>query len=473
MFLGFMAAATDSAPDTRGGVLERRFHLAERGTSLRVEALGGLTTFLTMAYIVFVNPAILSAAGVPFGAVAVATALAAAVASIVMGLYANVPFALASGLGINAIVAFDIILAQRVPWPVGMACVVIEGLIAVVLVLAGLREAVVRAVPLSLKLSIGVGIGLFITFVGLREGGIVVNNPATGVGLADLSAGPPLVALGGLVVAIALSARGVRGAILAGILASTLLGLVSGVLEPPTGLADVPGSAEFATIGDALDPDNLADALAWALVPVIFALFMTDFFDTVGTAVGVANQGGLTDEHGELPAMRRVLLVDSAAAAGGGALGVSSVTTYVESGAGVGAGARTGLAAIVTGVLFAATMLFVPLIETVGQGVQYGGEDTFVHPAVAPALIMVGALMIRLVAGIDWTRPEDAIPAFLIIAGVPLTFSIAAGIGLGVLGYVVVMAVLGRVKEVHPLMWVLVPLFLAFYASDWLSAEVF
>jgi AGZA family xanthine/uracil permease-like MFS transporter len=473
MFLGSMAAATDTAPRTSEGLLERRFRVTERGTTLRIEALGGLTTFLTMAYIVFVNPAILSAAGVPFGAVAVATALAAAVASIVMGLYANVPFALASGLGINAIVAFEIILGRRVPWPVGMACVVIEGLLAVVLVLAGLRESVVRAVPLSLKLSIGVGIGLFITLVGLREGGIVVNNPATGIGLADLTAGPPLIALGGLAVAIALAARGARGAILAGIATSTVLGLIFGVLEPPSAVADVPGSAEFSTVGDALDPDTLADALTWALVPVIFALFMTDFFDTVGTAVAVGNQGGLTDEAGELPGMRRVLLVDSAAAAGGGALGVSSVTTYVESGAGVGAGARTGLAAIFTGLLFAVTMLFVPLIETVGQGVQYGGEDTFVHPAVAPALVMVGALMIRLVAGIDWARPEDAIPAFLIIAGVPLTFSIAAGIGLGLLGYVVVMAVLGRVREVHPLMWVLVPLFLAFYAEDWLAANVF
>jgi AGZA family xanthine/uracil permease-like MFS transporter len=453
--------------------LERRFRLRERGTTARVEALGGVTTFLTMAYIVFVNPAILSAAGMSFGAVAVATALAAAVASIIMGLYANVPFALASGLGINAVVAFDIVLGQGVPWPVGMACIVIEGLLALVLVLVGLREAVVRAVPLPLKLSIGVGIGLFITFVGLREGGIVVNDPATSVRLADLTAGPPLIALAGTLVALALAARNVRGAILAGIATSTALGLIFGVLEGPSGVADLPGSDEFSTIGDALDPDTLADALTWALIPTIFALFMTDFFDTVGTAVAVGSQGGLTDDKGELPEMRRVLLVDSASAAAGGALGVSSVTTYVESGAGVGAGARTGLAAIVTGGLFALTMLFVPLVELVGQGVAYQTDDTFIHPAIAPALIMVGALMIRLVAGIDWSRPEDAIPAFLIIAGVPLTFSIAAGIGLGIIGHVVVMVVRGRAREIHPLMWVLVPLFLAFYAQDWLSAHVF
>ena len=455
-----------------GSLLERRFRLTDRGTTPRVEALGGLTTFLTMAYIVFVNPAILSAAGLPFEAVAVATALAAAIASIAMGLFANVPMALASGLGINAIVAFDIVLAQEVVWPVAMACVVIEGLIAVVLVLAGLRDAVVRAVPLPLKLAIGVGIGLFITLVGLREGGIVVNDPATGIALGDLTAGPPLIALAGILVAVVLAARNVRGSILLGIATSVGLGLVFGVLEGPDGVAEIPGSGDFATIGDALDPANLGDALTWALVPVIFALFMTDFFDTVGTAVAVGTQGGLTDEEGELPEMRRVLLVDSAAAAGGGAFGVSSVTTYIESGAGVGAGARTGLASVVTGLLFAGTVFFVPLVALVGQGVAFG-EDTFVHPAIAPALVMVGALMIRLVQAIDWTRPEDAFPAFLIIAGVPLTFSIAAGIGFGVIGFVAVMAARGRWREVHPLMWVLVPLFCAFYAEDWLSANVF
>lgn len=453
-------------------LLDRYFQLTARGTTLRIEALGGLTTFLTMAYILFVNPAILSAAGVPFDAVAVATALAAAIFSICMGVFANVPFALASGLGINAIVAFDLILGRELGWPVGMACVVIEGVVAVVLVLAGLREAVVRAVPMALKLSIGVGIGLFITLVGLREGGIVVNNPATGIGLADLTAGAPLIALGGLLVGIALSARGIRGSILGAIATSTVLGLIFGVLDTPDAIAAWPGSSDFSTIGDALDPSNLEAALTWSLVPIIFALFMTDFFDTVGSAVALGSSARLTDARGELPGMKRVLLVDSAAAAGGGALGVSSVTTYVESGAGIDAGARTGLSAVVTGLLFALAVFFVPLIGLVGQDVKIA-EETFIHPAVAPALIMVGALMTRLVQGIDWARPEDAIPAFLIIAGIPLTFSIAAGIGFGVIGYVVVMAAVGRVREVHPLMWLLVPLFLAFYAEDWLSANVF
>lgn len=452
------------------GLLERRFELSARGTTARTEAFGGLSTFLTMSYILFVNPAILSAAGMPFAAVAVATALAAAVFSIVMGLYANLPFALASGLGINAVVAFDIVIGLKLPWQVAMACVIIEGLLALVLVLAGLREAVMRAVPTSMKLSIGVGIGLFIALVGLREGGIVVNNPATGIGLGDLTSGPPLIALAGIFAAAAMAARGVRGAILLGILTATALGWVFGVLEGPHAVAQWPTSADFSTIGDGWG--SLGDALTWALVPVIFALFMTDFFDTIGTVVAVGTAGGLVDERGDVPDIRRVLLVDSAAAAGGGTFGVSSVTTYVESGAGVSEGARTGLAPVVTGLLFAAAIFFVPLIALVGQTVPYV-DKTFISPAIAPALVMVGYLMMRLVGGIDWDDVETALPAFLIIAGIPLTFSIAAGIGFGVIGYVLVMVVRGRARAVHPLMWAMVPLFVAFYADKWLSANVF
>jgi adenine/guanine/hypoxanthine permease len=453
------------------GVL-RYFSLADRQTTVRREVLGGFVTFLTMSYIVFVNPAILSSAGLPFGAVAVATALAAAGFTILMGLATNLPFALASGLGINAVVAFDIILGRKVSPDVGMACVVLEGAVAVVLVLAGLREAVVRAVPASLKLAIGVGIGLFITLVGLRDGGIVVNNAATGIGLGDLTTGPALIALAGILVGLGLAAAQVRGAILMGIATSTVLGLIFGVLDGPTGIAQWPGSDSFSTIGDGLDPDALGDALTWALVPVIFSLFVTDFFDTVGTAYAVTSAGGLLDDRGEVPRIRPLLLVDSAAAMGGGAMGVSSVTTYVESGAGVSEGARTGLASVVTGVLFALTIFFVPLIAVVGQGVVVG-KDTVLHPAVAPALVMVGYLMIQLVRGIDWDEPESSVPAFLVIAGVPLTFSIAAGIGFGVFGYVVTMIARGRVREIHPIMWLLVPLFAAFFASDWLSANVF
>ena len=465
-----MATAAPSSAAS-GSFLERRFKLAERGSSVRTEALGGLSTFLTMSYILFVNPAILSAAGLPFAAVAVATALAAALATAVMGLVTNYPFALASGLGLNAVVAFELILGRNLPWPVGMAAVVIEGLLGVVLVLLGFREAVMRAIPTSLKLAIGVGIGLFITLVGLREGGIVVNDPATGIGLGDLTTGPALVALAGIAVAALLAAREVRGALLAGIATSAVLGVAFGVLDGPGGVASVPGSAELSTIGDALSGASLGDALAVALIPLIFALFMTDFFDTMGTVVGLSSSAKLLDEREELPGMKRVLLVDSAAAAAGGAMGVSSVTTYVESGAGISEGARTGLASLVTAALFALAVFLVPLMALVGGGVELG--EGVVHPAIAPALVLVGFLMIRLVPSIEWEKPEFALPAFFIVAGVPLTFSIAAGIGLGVIAYVLVMLGQGRAREVHPLMYALVPLFVAFFAADWLSANVF
>jgi AGZA family xanthine/uracil permease-like MFS transporter len=464
---GWMEATTVS----RGTFLEHRFAIRERGSSVRVEMLGGLSTFLTMCYILFVNPAILSAAGVPFKGVAVATALAACITTAAMALLTNYPFALAPGLGLNAVVAFDIILGHKVQWPVGMAAIVLEGAIAFVLVLVGLREAVMRAIPLSLKISIGVGIGLFITLVGLREAGIVVNDPATGIALGDLTRGPPLIALGGVLTAIVLGARNVRGSILIGVLTSTLLGLIFGVLDGPSGVAEWPGAGSFSTIGDSLAWHNIRDALAVALIPTIFALFMTDFFDTLGTVVAVGGSGELLDGRGQLPGIRNVLLVDSAAASVGGAMGVSSVTTYVESGAGVGEGARTGLSTLVTAGLFGLAIFFVPLIAVVGQSVKFAGGT--INPAVAPALIMVGYLMMRLVPGIDWSTPETAMPAFFIIAGVPLTFSIAAGIGFGVFAYVAVMVARGRWREVHPLMYALVPLFGMYYASGWLSSHVF
>jgi AGZA family xanthine/uracil permease-like MFS transporter len=353
-----------------------------------------------------------------------------------------------------------------------MAVVVIEGLIAVILVLAGLRTAIMNAVPLTLKLSIGVGIGLFITFVGLRDGGIVVNDPATGIALGNLTSGPALIALAGIGVGIALTARGFRGAVLVAVLTTTALGLIFGVLDGPSGVAEWPGSAGFETIGDALKPSTLADAFTWALVPLIFALFMSDFFDTIGTAVAVSTAGGLNDEHGDPPHLRRLLLVDSGSAALGGAMGVSSVTAYVESGAGVSEGARTGLANLVTGGLFFLTIVFVPLIAVVGQSVPYVGGTT-VAPAIAPALVLVGFLMIQLVAEIDWKTPEHALPAFLIIVGVPMTFSIAAGIGLGVIGYAVVMVARGRGRDVGAVMWLMVALFGVYFASDWLQANVF
>src|ERR1700754_2359299 len=359
---------TDTATAS-GSALERHFQIRERDSTVRTELLGGFVTFLTMAYIVFVNPAILSAAGMPLTALVVATALAAALFSAVMGFVANLPFALASGLGLNAVVAFDLILGRHLPWPVAMSCVVIEGVVALILVIAGLREAIMRAVPHEIKLSIGVGIGLFIALVGFRDAGITVNDDATGIGLGVLTAGAPLIALAGLLTMIILTARNFRGAILIGILVSTALGLIFGVLDGPEKVAQIPSSSDFSTIGDALKPSNLADALTWALVPVIFVLFVSDFFDTIGTAVAVSSAGGLLDEDGQPPKIRQVLLVDSAAAAGGGGGGGAAVPTYVESGAGVAEGARTGLASVITAACFFVTIFFVPVISVVAQSV--------------------------------------------------------------------------------------------------------
>src|SRR5436190_22049845 len=256
------APAETAKPRTRAAFLDRFFRYSERGSSLRIESLGGLSTFLTMSYILFVNPAILSAAGLPFSAVATATALAAAIATLAMGVIANYPFALASGLGLNAVVAFDVILGRHLPWQTGMAVIVVEGLVAVVLVAVGAREAVMRAIPNSLKMSIGVGIGLFITLVGLREGGIVVNNPATGIGLGDLTTGPAEIALLGIFVAGALAVRGTRGALLIGVATSTVAGLVFGVLDWPNAVAHWPNSSDFSTIGDSLS--HVGDALTVA-----------------------------------------------------------------------------------------------------------------------------------------------------------------------------------------------------------------
>jgi adenine/guanine/hypoxanthine permease len=455
-----------------GGRLDRHFAITARGSTTRRELLGGLSTFLTMSYILFVNPAILSAAGVPFAAVAVATALAAALATLAMGLIANLPFGLASGLGLNAVVAFDLILGRHLPWPTAMACVVIMGLISALLVLAGLRQAILRAMPVSMRLAIAVGIGLFIALIGLRNGAIVINDPATGIGVGDLTGGPALISLAGLGVALALTSRGARGAILAGIATTTALGLIFGVLEPPEGVLAVPHSGDFTTIGKALSGDALSGALTVTLIPVIFSLFMAGFFDTIGTSTGLATQAGLLDERQEIPAMGRMLLIDSGADAVGGAMGVSAVTTYIESSAGIAEGARTGLASVVTGSLFALAVFAAPVIALVGQQVPIA-KATFVSPAICPALVMAGYLMTRLIAQIDWSEHESAIPAFLVIAGIPMTFSIADGIGLGVLGYAIVMVVGGKASRVHPLMWLLVAMFLTFFASDWLQANVF
>ncbi len=431
------------------------FRFSERGTNLRTEVIAGLTTFMTMAYIIFVNPAILGTegTGLPITGVFFATCVAAALASMAMGIFANFPVALASGLGLNAIVAFTLILGLGLSWQEAMAVVVVEGIIVTVLVLTNLREAVMNAIPMSLKFAIAVGIGLFIAFIGLKNGGIVVQNPATYLALGDFTQGPVLLAIFGLVLTLALVARGIRGGILLGILLTGVVGMIFGVVPLPQGIVDF--RFDTSTIGAGVLA--VPQVLQLSLVPVIFALFMTDFFDTMGTVIAVGQEGKLLDEEGRPPRLKRILLIDSLGAAGGGALGASSVTSYIESGAGVAEGGRTGMTSVVVGLLFLLALPFSPLISVFGGSVPIPGpeegQQIFTSPVTAPALIVVGFLMMTAVRFIPWDRFDEAIPAFLTILTLPLTFNISYGIGFGFISYVLIKLAEGRPREVHPLLY--------------------
>ena len=431
------------------------FGFSERGTNLRTEILAGLTTFMTMAYIVFVNPAILGTegTGLPLTGVFFATCVAAAAASIAMGVFANYPVALASGLGLNAVVAFTLILGLGLTWQQAMAVIVIEGLVVTILVLTNLREAVMHAIPMSLKFAIAVGIGLFIAFIGLKNGGIVVQNPETYVALGDFTQGPVLLALFGLVLTLVLVARGLRGGILLGILLTGVAGMIFGIVPLPGGVVDF--RFDTSTIGGGVLA--IPEVLRISLIPVIFALFMTDFFDTMGTVIAVGQEAKLLDENGRPPHLKRILLVDSLAAAGGGAAGASSVTSYIESGAGVAEGGRTGFTSVVVGLLFLLALPFSPLISVFGGSIPVPGPqgegEIFVSPVTAPALIVVGFLMITAVRFIPWDDFDEAIPAFLTILTLPLTFNISYGIGFGFIAYVLIKLSRGRPGEVHPLLY--------------------
>ena len=447
---------TDRLFRQRGdGILGGFFRFSERGTNIRTEVLAGLTTFMTMAYIVFVNPAILGTegTGLPVTGVFFATCVAAAAACIAMGLFANYPVALASGLGLNAIVAFTLILGLGLTWQQAMAVVVLEGLLVTILVLTNLREAVMNAIPMSLKFAIAVGIGLFIAFIGLKNGGIVVQNPATYLALGDFTQGPVVLALFGLVLTLALVARGVRGGILIGIVLTGVVGMIFGIVPLPGGVVDF--RFDTSTIGGGVLA--IPEVLQLSLIPVIFALFMTDFFDTMGTVIAVGQGAKLLDEEGRPPHLKKILLVDSLAAAGGGAAGASSVTSYIESGAGVAEGGRTGFTSVVVGLLFLLALPFSPIISVFGGSISVPGPqgegEIFVSPVTAPALIVVGFLMITAVRFIPWDDFDEAIPAFLTILTLPLTFNISYGIGFGFIAYVLIKLSRGRPGEVHPLLY--------------------
>ncbi len=448
------------------------FKLSERGTNIRTEVIAGVTTFLTMAYIVFVNPGILSAAGVPFAGAATATALGAALMCICMGVVSNRPLALASGMGLNAVVTFSVIGFQQanVPWQVGMAVIFAEGLLILLLVLTGLREAVMNAIPIDLKRAIGVGIGLFITTIGLNQGGFISPNSATLVSLGDFTKPHVWVALIGLLAVLFFMALRIKGDLLWGILIATGAALLLGVTKiPETVVASPDFSTFFAPFHTVEGGMAIAKIFTPALLLLVFAIMLTDFFDTMGTVISVGEQAGFVGEDGKVPGIKGILAVDSAAAGVGGLFGASSITTYIESAAGVAEGGRTGLTAVVTGALFAVAAFFTPVVAMIGGGYDVGTGAHFaqlagagftvpegshyMYPITAGALIVVGFLMMRTVREIPWTSLEEAFPAFLTIIGIPLTYNISYGIGFGFISYALIKLFHGKAREVHPLMW--------------------
>jgi len=452
-----------------GGAIGDYFKFAERGTNLTTEARAGLTTFMVMAYIIFLNGNIIAK---PLGldpvAVAAGTALIAGIMTIAMGVVGNYPFALAAGLGINAIVAFTL-TGKGLDGAGAMGVIVLEGLAITVLVVLGLREAIMNAVPLALKRSIGVGIGLFILFIGFSNGGLIVSGCApdsatlgfcdgTPVTLAFPTSAGQFVFLLGLAVTFILYARKIKAALIISILVTTVVAILAGVQKVDTSNLVAPVS--FATLGLGLqDPFQVFTKLGvLAAVLTIFAIMLSDFFDTMGTVTGIAAEAGLAREDGSVPGIGRVLIVDSLAAVAGGLGGVSSNTTYIESAAGVAEGGRTGFASVVTGILFLFAIFLSPIAGLIPS------------QATAPALVLVGYLMFTLVRDIPVTDVEDGLPALLTMILMPLTYDITVGIGAGFVTWVLLKVVRGKMADVHPLMWVVSIGFVIYFAKDWIQS---
>jgi AGZA family xanthine/uracil permease-like MFS transporter len=434
----------------RLAVIERLFKLAENQTTIRRELLGGLTTFMTMAYIIAVNPRILSEAGMPIEGVLFATCVSAAAATLVMGLWANYPIALAPGMSLNAYFTYSIVLGRGVPWQTALAVVFFSGLLFLLLTLTNVREQIVNGIPDCLKYGTAAGIGLFIAFVGLRNAKIIVANPATFVGLGNFSDAEVQIATFALIVTAILMARKIGGAILIGIAIATIAGILRGLSQWPAHIFSLPHPG-----GTFLKLD-FAGAAKLGLVEFIFVFFFVDLFDNVGTLVGVCEQGGFLRD-GKLPRASRALLADATGTIFGALTGTSTVTSYIESAAGVAAGARTGLGNLVIAALFFAAMFCAPLVAAIPGY------------ATAPALILVGALMCESVSKVKWDDFSEAFPAFLTIVATPLTFSVATGLSLGLISYTLVKLGSGKHREISPLIWVLTGLFLLRYA--YLAAE--
>ena len=432
------------------GALARYFRFDELGTNFRREVVGGVTTFVTMAYIVAVNPGILSEAlGQDlFQELLFATCVSSAVATLIMGLAANYPFALAPGMGLNAFFAYTVVLGMGVRWDLALGVVLASGILFTLLSVVRVREAIITAVPDALKHATAAGIGLFIAFIGLKNAGIVTGNSATLVALGELRSGPVGLAFLGVLGIGVLVVRRVRGAILLGVLGVTLLAILLGVTPPPKGIFSLP-VWPARLFGAAVV--HLPAAFDVALIGTVFAFLFVDLFDTMGTLVGLSERVGFLDEEGRLPRANRALLADSLGTMVGAVFGTSTVTTYIESASGISEGARTGFASVVTGLLFLLALFLTPLVEAI---------PSF---ATAPALIVVGVLMMASVTRVNWEDMSDALPAFVTVVAIPLTFSIANGVALGFVAFPIVKRLGGRGQEVHPLVDLLAVVFVARY----------
>jgi AGZA family xanthine/uracil permease-like MFS transporter len=438
-------------------LLDRFFRLNENNTTVKTEMLAGVTTFLTMAYIIFVQPAVLSACGMDFGAVLVATCVSSALATLLMAFLANYPIAVAPAMGHNFYFAFAVVIAKKVPWEVALGGVAIAGIIFILTAGVGLRERLITAIPESLKHAIAVGIGLLIALVGLEWAGVIVASSGTLVTLGSLKTPPVLLSLFGLAVMAVLFARKVHGAALWGILATTAAGLIFGLIHYQ-GVIDRPPS-----LAPTLFKLDILGAFKPGMIEVIFVFFFLALFDSVGTLVGVAEQAGLM-KNGTLPRARQALLADAVGTVSGAALGTSTVTAYIESATGVSAGGRTGLANVVTAFLFLLSLLFYPLVKMIGGGYQIEGGTTL-YPVIAPALVLVGTMMMKGVRQIAWDDMTEAIPAFLTMVMMPLAVSITDGIAFGFISYALLKLASGRAREAHWLIYLFAVLFLIRYIA--------
>ena len=444
-------------------MLEKLFAIKENGTSLRREFVAGLTNFMTISYIIFVQPAMLSLAGMDYGAVMVATCLSSALATFSMAFLTNYPVVLAPGMGLNAYFVFELCLGKGIPWQEALGIVFIAGMLFFILSFVGIREAIMNALPPSLQNAIAIGIGLFIAFIGLQMSGIITKDPATFITRGDLDSTPVLLSLFGITVTLALIARKVRGAILIGIFISAVANLIFGIatfdriVALPPDLTPTLFKLRFPNILDKLD-------LILDMIPFIFVFFAIDMFDSIGTLTAIGYRAELLEE-GKLTKARGALLTDAGSTVGGALLGTSTVTCYIESATGITEGGRTGLTAAVTGVCMLLSLFLYPLVKIVGGGFQIG-PSAFLYPIIAPALIVVGGLMLRNVNQIDWEDITESIPAFLTMLMMPLSFSITDGIGFGLISLAFLKLVTGRRKEIHPVIYYFALFFIACYIGD-------